>query len=517
MSLRNTEHPKFCSGCILQLSFATTQESAPRSRQRAHAGYQQYESANLEWFEDQLAEGYYTISNLEKRREKGCQLCTLILRAFTEEEACLRGWKHIPRTTAPERHRIEPQHSNKPKKLTLDFDFSLGAQVSVSNEAKVKEINIDVVEVKQRGNLPIATLRSSLYHDWRNESSASTSSAPSIDQISIWIEHCKHSHDCYKDQRQGNFLPTRLVKLERGTEKLRLCSSKDLPPETYYATLSHCWGEKPFMRLLKGNLTSFSNDIPFLDLPQTFQDAVTVLSKLFVKYIWIDSLCIIQDSGTDWEFEAARMSQVYANSYLNLAATASRNSAEGLFRTRNPSSIRECRYVPDEGRRNMHVRPSSPEWECVNPSEWVTSIVEAPLNSRAWVYQERALAPRVLHFAASEIYWECNHMRASETYPDGLPAQYIIPKQKNLLYNYSRQEKANLAHPKDTLTEAISLGKFLGTWINQSDNTPLDLWTLIVEDYSSAQLTYATDKLVAISALAQTFAQDYPAKHIGPL
>ncbi|MCJ1319643.1 hypothetical protein MMC15_004979 [Xylographa vitiligo] len=321
----------------------------------------------------------------------------------------------------------------------------------------------------------------------------------------------------------NTFLPTRLIELVKGVDKLRLCDSDQLPRETRYATISHCWGNVPFCRLLQENILSFTGNIPFSILPRTFQDAITILDKLYVKYLWIDSLCIIQDSIADWTVEAARMSKTYTNSYLNLAATASRNSQEGLFRTREPSYIESCRYIPHEDRNVLHRTSSIKEqptvgWDCVNPSDWVTAIVEAPLNSRAWVYQERALAPRNLHFSYSELFWECNHMRASERFPDGLPEPYIIPKQKNLLYSYSLQKKVNFSGQRETIVEATSLGRFLNnTYIYGSENSPVDLWTLVVEDYSSTQLTYETDKLVAISALAEIFAQDYNDKYLGPL
>jgi Heterokaryon incompatibility protein (HET) len=204
------------------------------------------------------------------------------------------------------------------------------------------------------------------------------------------------------------FLPTRLVELVKGVDNLRLCNSDQLPRGTLYATLSHRWGNAPFCRLLQENILSFTGDIPFSILPQTFQDAITTVDKLGIEYLWIDSLCIVQDSTADWTVEAARMSKVYANSYLNLAATASRNSQEGLFRTREPSYVKQCRYVPHEDRYFSKFissirQKSTVGWDCVNPSDWVTAIVEAPLNSRAWVYQERALAPRILHFSYSEL------------------------------------------------------------------------------------------------------------------
>jgi hypothetical protein len=115
----------------------------------------------------------------------------------------------------------------------------------------------------------------------------------------------------------NSFLPTRLVELVKSVDKIRLCDSDQLPPETCYATLSHCWGNVPFCRLLQENILSFIDDIPFSVLPQAFQDAVTVLEMLDIKYLWIDSLCIIQDLTADWKAEAARMSKVYICQFIS--------------------------------------------------------------------------------------------------------------------------------------------------------------------------------------------------------
>jgi Heterokaryon incompatibility protein (HET) len=513
MSFRSREDTNFCRSCVLRLSTGFVRFiSSKRSDEWSNAQSRYRSSRELEASE----ENQYTIPNLTQRAKDGCGLCSLILRAFTKEEASLTNWFYEFQQSdinRDEHHHSTSRQLHQPEQFKLHFNWSLGRKTALNRDVKTKRVTITLIEVKKpRNTLPMATIRSRLYSDWRTELLRSTSSAASMDQVRIWIEECKDSHECYKVQRANTFFPTRLVELVKGFDKFRLCDSDQLPSETRYATLSHCWGNVPFCRLLQENISAFMDNIPFSILPQTFQDAVTVLEKLCIKYLWIDSLCIIQDSTADWNAEAATMSKVYANSYLNLSATASRNSQEGLFRTREPSNVKSCRFIPHEHGRAKDLIDSyktHPGWDCVNLGDWVTAIVDAPLISRAWVYQERELAPRILHFSSSELFWECNHMRASEMFPDGLPKQYVIPKQKNLFYSHSRQKKVTVSNQQETIVEATSLGRFLDAFINKSEASPLDLWTLVVEDYSSAQLTYATDKLVAISALAQIFAQYY--------
>ena len=518
MSFKGREDPRFCRSCGLQFSTTISRLEFWEGTDEGRC----YRSMR----ELQSPENQYTIPNLKQRAKDGCQLCSLILRAFTKEEASLTNWLYQCQPAGALIDPNLPHHgvsgkSHQHRDFELVFNWSLGTKIVFDDKIKTKRVVINVVEVqKQKNFVPrsMINLRSSLY---RTEPSRSTSSAASIDQVSNWIKGCEDLHGCYNVQQTNTFLPTRLVELVKGVNKLRLSYSDHLPPETRYATLSYCWGNVPFCRLLKENISYFKDDIHFSILPQTFQDAITVLQKLYIKYLWIDSLCIIQDSALDWTAEAPRMSKVYSNSYLNLAATASRNPQEGLFRTRESSFVKSCRYVPHEDRELECLTCMTGErhtggWDCVNPFDWVTAIVKAPLNSRAWVYQERALAPRILHFSSSELFWECNHMRASETFPDRLPTQYIIPKQKNLLYSYSRQKRADFTgRHGEVFVGAISLGRLLNAFIYKGDNSPLDLWTLVVEDYSLAQLTYATDKLVAISALAETFARDYNDKYLG--
>lgn len=520
MSLKGEESYDFCQSCV-QLLQATISSFLLASEEIKRSVYiYPPESMHVS---SGFAQNQTTIPELKQRANDGCRLCSLVLRGFTKEEDSLndanirfQSPKMVGSLDKPRVRRAGQPH--EPRQFELSWTST--REFWCADEMKTKRVTIRVAEVEERkGSYPMVTIRSPLYVRCPALPN-STFSAASMDQVSKWIQHCEDFHGCYQAQQTNMFLPTRLVEVVKGSDKLRLRDSDQLPPETRYATLSHCWGGMVACQLLKENMSSFKDDIPFSILPRTFQDAVDILKALHIRHIWIDSLCIIQDSSSDWEFEASRMSKVYTNSYISLAATASQNAQEGLFRTREPSYIRSCCYQPHQ--RNTasrtyvsNSRQAAVRWECVDPSDWVTAIVEAPLNSRAWVYQERALAPRILHFASREIFWECNHMRASETFPDGLPKQYSVPQQKNLLDSYVREKNAQAG----VVVEATSLGRFLDKLviIPRGDESPLDLWTLIVEDYSATQLTYATDKLVAVSALAEIFFRDYKDKFLGPV
>jgi Heterokaryon incompatibility protein (HET) len=102
-------------------------------------------------------------------------------------------------------------------------------------------------------------------------------------------------------------------------------------PSLEYAALSHRWGGSVPLILTTSLLSEFEKGIQISKLPRTFRDAVTVTRQPGLDYLWIDSLCIIQDSVKDWENESSMMSKVYSRCYVNIAATHSRNSAGGLF------------------------------------------------------------------------------------------------------------------------------------------------------------------------------------------
>jgi Heterokaryon incompatibility protein (HET) len=98
-----------------------------------------------------------------------------------------------------------------------------------------------------------------------------------------------------------------------------------------YTTLSRCWGLKQSLVLKKSTSSRLQRGFPVEELPKTFREAVQLTQQLGVHYIWIDALCIFQDSGEDWRMEAATMSEVYSNSFLNIAASTAKDNDTGLF------------------------------------------------------------------------------------------------------------------------------------------------------------------------------------------
>ncbi|CZR68697.1 uncharacterized protein PAC_18596 [Phialocephala subalpina] len=252
-------------------------------------------------------------------------------------------------------------------------------------------------------------------------SSNSTSSEATFQKIRTWMKICESHPSCVRWPAMigvSATLPSRLLELRAGAEspKVRLVLQHELSHDSCrYATLSHCWGGMLPIRLLQQNVESFRADISWHALPLTFQETVAATLRLGITYIWIDSLCIIQDSKDDWIHESSKMGDVYANCCLNISANESESGVGGLFRQRDPklhgsfivtgpksdTQFRACCYT-----ERLYYEAESPQY--------------VPLRRRAWVVQERFLSPRVVHFSRSQVHWECTELMTSENVPASL-------------------------------------------------------------------------------------------------
>ncbi|KAL9117110.1 MAG: hypothetical protein Q9187_006358, partial [Circinaria calcarea] len=296
-----------------------------------------------------------------------------------------------------------------------------------------------------------------------------------------WLSRCLVKHRrCNREAAKSSWLPTRLLDIESriGSEaNVCLVETKDMMSKAQYISLSHCWGRNPVLSLRLSDLAHFKKGIPLESLPKTFRHAIEVTRHFKIRYIWIDSLCIIQDSVDDWQSEASSMRHVYQNAFCNIAATGSPNSHTGLFFERDPSLI-------PVGRIEVEWDGPFPQGEyCFFPLKfWFNGVSTAPLNRRAWVVQERLLARRVLHFGSQGLFFECCEQEACETFPNGLPSLYngsIINMFKNIYPNRG---------------EALD---------NSRQN--YERWERVVQAFMRSDLTQASDKAISLSGIAEEF------------
>jgi hypothetical protein len=209
----------------------------------------------------------------------------------------------------------------------------------------------------------------------------------------FWLQSCKENHnECQGFPITGS-KPKRVLDLGHGHHiRPRLCRAKSLPPSFKYATLSHVWGESQPLRLMTASLDAMQEGMDVSLLPQTFRDAMETARRLGIQYLWIDSLCIIQDSEKDWHEQSHDMGDIYQNAEVNIAAAQSFGS-KGCFSQRQKSQVFPCRIEA------KWVNAKNGTYFVSSHLDWDTSIQQSSLLSRAWATQELILARRVLYFA----------------------------------------------------------------------------------------------------------------------
>lgn len=223
--------------------------------------------------------------------------------------------------------------------------------------------------------------------------------------------------------RPDKKLPTRLLQIGFASDDsaIYLVIGDRLPHNTPYATLSHCWGGKLPIKLTTKNLKSYTQRIPVEDLTVKFRQAVKVTREIGINYLWIDSLCILQDSKDDWENESSLMGDVYEGATINIAAASASDSDDPLFSNTSQDGFLDCFvHVP-----HMSDNP----FLCCDEGIWHNNINVSPLLRRAWVLQELLLAPRILYFCRNQMFWECSEFQACEQWPNGLPERITAAEQ----------------------------------------------------------------------------------------
>jgi hypothetical protein len=235
-----------------------------------------------------------------------------------------------------------------------------------------------------------------------------------------WLEQCITGHERCNAVVAEPWAPTRLVYIGgEDQHHVRLICSQTAAPEQY-ATLSHVWGDHVPVKTLTDTLEAFLQVIPVATLPKTFTDAIDVARSYNLDYLWIDSLCIIQDSVEDWEREAGAMNKVYRHAFLNIAATGASNPSQGCFQERNPDAILPT-IVTLKSKSEHGPGADLILAAHVVPTQFWAEFDLQPLQQRAWVFQERFLSPRILHYGRNQVSWECQTLFACEAYPGGAP------------------------------------------------------------------------------------------------
>jgi len=203
-------------------------------------------------------------------------------------------------------------------------------------------------------------------------------------------------------------LPTRLVQVSplEDSESAWLCCGDG--EKGRYCALSYCWGgPQPFSTTIT-RLSDYFDRLPYRQLPQTIIDAFQVARSLGIHYIWIDSLCIVQDDQADVQSELSKMLQIYKNALFVISAASTTTCHEGFFHKRHmtfgmPHAGLRLPLQIDRETLGSAILSRYMFWEDVGEGE-----DPLPINTRAWTLQEAYLATRLLVFTHSNMMWECS-------------------------------------------------------------------------------------------------------------
>lgn len=228
-----------------------------------------------------------------------------------------------------------------------------------------------------------------------------------FDVVRGWLDTCTGSHSkCSADHDDAGppVLPTRVLDVARDGQDPRLVVTGGGLRGRYVA-LSHCWGRSQPIKTELATLDRRRERVPMARLPKTFRDAVVITRRLGVRYLWIDSLCIVQDSVRDWNRESALMSSVYCSSTLTIAATGAADGTVGCF---IPEAHNQIVALPSSfgGRGQAYATGSRMGSYGPGPS-WSDEVCAGIFNKRAWALQEKSLSRRILHCCRGRWVWEC--------------------------------------------------------------------------------------------------------------
>jgi hypothetical protein len=293
-----------------------------------------------------------------------------------------------------------------------------------------------------------------------------------------WFVACVNTHHTLCNRMSTtDYLPSRVLDLGSGDPADPIVLRETSGQVGRYACLSHSWGGCQPLQTTKETIEEHKKGILWDTLPKTFQHAVAYARRLTMQYLWIDSLCIIQNDAEDWMINAAQMANIYRNASITLSAAASKGPYDGFYTKIQSQHIAvELPLIAQDAREpKIYARTPLPHMRS-----------DHPLLGRGWVLQERLLSPRVLHFGTFELIWECMENRDCE-----------CGQVPNRIFWYDTKSKY---HPE--ILSALP-ARFAA-----------HAWRKLAEDFSKLKLTYRMDVLPAISGAAKILKQSLEGKGI---
>ncbi|KAL5354459.1 hypothetical protein ACLOAV_000548 [Pseudogymnoascus australis] len=242
-----------------------------------------------------------------------------------------------------------------------------------------------------------------------------------------------------------------------------------------YVALSYCWGGPQLLVLTTATLETFIRGIPLVSIPQSIIDAILVCRRLGFQYLWVDALCIIQDSSEDKAREIQKMGFTYSNAILTISASSAKCVKDGFLKKRIRREEDPQWFLLPFYSGGDHSRGT------ISARKFTTYQTSSePLSTRAWALQEDILSPRVLVYDSYRIRWQCK----TTYYADG-------GKVDDLGLDLNRTVKL------------LPFGEVKGEGNIFPD--ALKAWLKVVESYSMRTASFRSDTLPAVSAVAEYF------------
>jgi hypothetical protein len=318
-------------------------------------------------------------------------------------------------------------------------------------------------------------------------------------------------------------LPTRVIDVgNAGDQEVRLFEPI-LPTYEDYITLSYCWGPPPFLTTTLSNIETHQKTMPMSELPRTIYDAVVVTRGMGMRYIWIDAVCIIQDSPEDKVKELQVMGDIYHQSTLTIAAVSASAVAEGFLHTK-PRPVVGLPYLcPDGTQGTVQLA-----------RQRMISLWNETIYTRGWCLQEYLLSSRLLLFTDSEVLWSCQNepfIQPENThvmYDAASPAhtRYPFRRLPGSIFLAEKQAVGVVQDPSDSIDENPPKIQQLEQHVsklgldvhseNKLEGKALEdfiEWTTIVLNYSNRKLTYASDRLPALAGVVERFQNAWSDQH----
>lgn len=325
-------------------------------------------------------------------------------------------------------------------------------------------------------------------------------SQSSVRIISNWLANCINNHvNCPRTVPGGHTLPKRVLSVgDENTDPFLVEPAAD-KRSGKWAALSYCWGGEPSMKLTRDNIDELKQGIPMNRFDATIRDAILVTRALGLTYLWIDALCISQDSDAqDWNEQSSKMHVIYGDSTLTIVAANSSSVIQGFLKERElqylalgcfPSGIRSEEPLDSFSAQRIHI---APPWNSEDDQ------IIGPWTIRGWTMQEELLPNRLLYYTSKQIIWKCCTI---VEYERGV----IQEPPKEVVHTFIDDARGTDIWNFDAFSKFKALPLYLQLIPETSLSEKYRLWYAIVEDYTPRRFTDIRDRLMAISGLAKIF------------